>query len=185
MIFGQVGNALLLRIKTQSGVTLIELLVVIVLLGIAIALVGPFTMKLIESSQARNEQLLLQRWVQKQALNAFTRDSAILLRFDGKAVYSNLLPDTLSYNGEANEINGVDYGTGYGVNDGHIDGSGMTMRRIDLNVYLADDQRLHSKIINDPEPDILFNHLFFEPKLLKINNHGYINVEAFSYHYKG
>ena len=78
--------------KNISGVTLIELLVVIVLLGLTIILVGPFTINQIESSKARNEYLSLQRWLQKQSFYAFTSQSNITIKFDGKAVYSVVQP---------------------------------------------------------------------------------------------
>lgn len=183
-------TANLSSLKAQSGVTLIELLVVIVLLGVAIALVGPFTMKQIDSAKARNEQLLLQRWLQKQSFSAFTSDSPILLRFDGKAVYRSLLPGTPLYNqevvGSAQGIDSSDYGTGYGESYEHTEGSDVAQQFTDLNAYLTYDENLTSQNnIDDVEPVIVFNHLFFEPQLLKINSHGYINAETFSYHYRG
>lgn len=74
-------------IASGKGVTLIELLVVIVLLGIAIALVGPLTMQQIDSSRARNEKLKFERWLQQQSFNAFASEEALSLRLDGKAVF--------------------------------------------------------------------------------------------------
>ena len=52
------------------GFTLIELLIVIVLLGLAIALVGPLTVEQVENARARNEQQKLVRWLQKQSFTA-------------------------------------------------------------------------------------------------------------------
>jgi len=177
-------------LKAQSGVTLIELLVVIVLLGVAIALVGPFTMKQVDSAKARNEQLLLQRWLQKQSFSAFTSDSPILLRFDGKAVYRSLLPGTPLYNqevvGSAQGIDSSDYGTGYGVNYEHAEGGDIAPQFTDLNAYLAYEQNPNSlQSSDDADPDIIFNHIFFDPQSLKINSHGYIDAETFTYHYRG
>lgn len=194
LLFKQKKRAPSFYIKAQFGVTLIELLVVIVLLGVAIALVGPFTMKQVDSAKARNEQLLLQRWLQKQSFSAFTSDSPILLRFDGKAVYRTLLPGTPLYNqevvGNAQGIDGSDYGTGYGTDYGvssdPVAGSEMAPSYTDLNAYLSYDESLTGlNNSDDVVPDILFNHLFFDPQLLKINSHGYINAETFSYHYRG
>ncbi|WP_394146916.1 prepilin-type N-terminal cleavage/methylation domain-containing protein [Shewanella atlantica] len=182
--------AYLTSLKAQSGVTLIELLVVIVLLGVAIALVGPFTMKQVESAKARNEQLLLQRWLQKQSFSAFTSDSPIMLRFDGKAVYRTLFPGTPLYNqevlGSAQGIDSSDYGTGYGVSYGQDEKSDIGVNFNDLNAYLSYDENITGLNDGDEvEPDIIFNHLFFDPQSLKINSHGYIDAETFSYHYRG
>ncbi|GIU46068.1 prepilin-type N-terminal cleavage/methylation domain-containing protein [Shewanella algidipiscicola] len=184
----------LYSLKAQSGVTLIELLVVIVLLGVAIALVGPFTMKQVDSAKARNEQLLLQRWLQRQSFSAFTSDSPIQLRFDGKAVYRTLLPGTPLYNqevlGSAQGIDSSDHGTGYGSSFGEsydsVAGNEMAPQFNDLNDYLNHDKYLTSQNNSDyVVPDIIFNHIFFEPQILKINNHGYIKAETLNYHYRG
>lgn len=70
-----------------KGVTLIELLVVIVLLGIAIALVGPLTLQQIDSSRARNERLKFARWLEQQSFNAFAQEQGVTLYLDGKAVF--------------------------------------------------------------------------------------------------
>ena len=72
----------------KSGFTLIELLIVIVLLGMAIALVGPLTIEQVENSRARNEQQKLQRWLQQQSFVAFSRQQHAEFLFDGKAIYT-------------------------------------------------------------------------------------------------
>lgn len=71
----------------KQGFTLIELLIVIVLLGLAIALVGPLTIEQVENARARNEQQKLTRWLQKQSFTAFARQQAQTFLFDGKAIY--------------------------------------------------------------------------------------------------
>ncbi|QYK00286.1 prepilin-type N-terminal cleavage/methylation domain-containing protein [Shewanella psychrotolerans] len=180
-------------LKAQSGVTLIELLVVIVLLGVAIALVGPFTIKQVDSAKARNEQLFLQRWLQKQSFSAFTSDSPILLRFDGKAVYRTLLPGTPLYNQQVvvrTQGGSADYGigdgSGYGESYDSVVGTKKAPQFNNLNDYLNYDDSLYSqKNSDDAMPALLFDHLFFDPQRLKINRHGYIDAEIFSYHYRG
>lgn len=72
----------------KPGFTLIELLIVIVLLGMAIALVGPLTIEQVENSRARNEQQSLQRWLQQQSFTAFSRQQPARFWFDGKAIYT-------------------------------------------------------------------------------------------------
>lgn len=71
----------------KTGFTLIELLVVIVLLGIAIALVGPLTIEQVENSRARAEQQSLIRWLRHQSFVAFAKQQPLHFVFDGKAVY--------------------------------------------------------------------------------------------------
>lgn len=75
------------------GFTLIELLIVIVLLGLAIALVGPLTVEQVENARARNEQQKLVRWLQKQSFTAFARQQTHIFMFDGKAVYQQVEGD--------------------------------------------------------------------------------------------
>ncbi|MEH8021210.1 type II secretion system protein [Rheinheimera metallidurans] len=72
----------------KLGFTLIELLIVIVLLGIAIALVGPLTIKQVENARARNERQMLERWLHKQSFNAFAKQQQYSFKFDGKAIYA-------------------------------------------------------------------------------------------------
>lgn len=72
----------------KQGFTLIELLIVIVLLGMAIALVGPLTIEQVENSRARNEQQKLVRWLQQQSFVAFSRQQHAEFLFDGKAIYT-------------------------------------------------------------------------------------------------
>lgn len=73
--------------RFDRGVTLIELLIVIVLLGLAIALVGPLTVEQIDNSRARNERLKLKRWFVEQSFYAFTQQQPVQLWLEGKAVY--------------------------------------------------------------------------------------------------
>lgn len=73
----------------KPGFTLIELLIVIVLLGLAIALVGPLTIEQVESARARNEQQMLIRWLHKQSFAAFAKQQQQEFLFDGKAIYQH------------------------------------------------------------------------------------------------
>lgn len=179
------------KLKAQSGVTLIELLVVIVLLGVAIALVGPFTVKQVDSAKARNEQLQLQRWLQKQSFNAFTSESPIFLRFDGKSVFRTLLPGSALYNQQLkanndsqNLVDNADYGTGYGVE--YTKPSEPSQPKFETFDDFLNYQQT-APVRNDKliEPTLVFEHLFFEPQSLMINNHGYIDVASIEYHYRG
>ncbi|WP_052748934.1 pilus assembly FimT family protein [Arsukibacterium ikkense] len=76
----------------KPGFTLIELLIVIVLLGMAIALVGPLTIEQVENSRARNEQQSLQRWLQQQSFTAFSRQQPAEFWLDGKAIFTATAP---------------------------------------------------------------------------------------------
>jgi prepilin-type N-terminal cleavage/methylation domain-containing protein len=71
----------------KQGFTLIELLIVIVLLGLAIALVGPLTVEQVENARARNEQQMLVRWLRQQSFVAFAKQQHAEFLFDGKAIY--------------------------------------------------------------------------------------------------
>lgn len=73
--------------RIQQGVTLIELLVVIVMLGIAIALVGPLTISQVDKFKAKNEELLLKRWVKQASSDAFKIEKSKSYYLDGKAIY--------------------------------------------------------------------------------------------------
>lgn len=73
--------------RIQQGVTLIELLVVIVMLGIAIALVGPLTISQVDKFKAKNEELLLKRWVKQASYYAFKVEKSKSYYLDGKAIY--------------------------------------------------------------------------------------------------
>ena len=73
--------------RIQQGVTLIELLVVIVMLGIAIALVGPLTISQVDKFKAKNEELLLKRWVKQASSDAFKVEKSKSYYLDGKAIY--------------------------------------------------------------------------------------------------
>lgn len=71
----------------QQGVTLIELLVVIVMLGIAIALVGPLTISQVDKFKAKNEELLLKRWLKQASSDAFKIETSKSYLLDGKIIY--------------------------------------------------------------------------------------------------
>ncbi|GIU49883.1 hypothetical protein TUM4438_34450 [Shewanella sairae] len=172
---------------------MIELLVAIVLLGVAIALVGPFTVKQVDSAKARNEQLQLQRWIQKQSSNAFTSESPIFLRFDGKAVFRTLLPGSSLYNqevlGQGSEVEGyatdsADYGTGYGVQYVADDNNGRPAFA-NFEEFLNYQEGANTGSHVTVPPTLLFNHLFFEPQTLTVNSHGYIDVQFIEYNYRG
>lgn len=165
-----------------KGVTLIELLVVIVLLGIAIALVGPFTMKQIDSSKARNEQLQLQRWMQKQSFQAFTSDSPIYLKFEGKAIYRSLLPGSALYQQEflTEQDNGA-YRSGY---EGATQQSETAPQFNSFDDFLMYNNESEQNAYAKQEATLLFESLFFEPQILIINNHGYIDTQSLQYIYR-
>lgn len=73
--------------RMQQGVTLIELLVVIVMLGIAIALVGPLTISQVDKFKAKNEELLLKRWLKQASSDAFKIETSKSYLLDGKIIY--------------------------------------------------------------------------------------------------
>ncbi|MFC4656857.1 Tfp pilus assembly protein FimT/FimU [Rheinheimera marina] len=78
----------MMSVKSSRGFTLIELMIVIMLLGLVMSLVGPLTMQQVDSARARSEQESLQRWLRQQSFEAYTRQQAVQLSFDGKGVYA-------------------------------------------------------------------------------------------------
>lgn len=74
----------------KQGFTLIELLIVIVLLGLAIALVGPLTIKQVDNARARNEQQMLVRWLRQQSFDSFAKQHQQKFIFDGQAIYQHI-----------------------------------------------------------------------------------------------
>jgi Tfp pilus assembly protein FimT len=172
--------------KKISGVTLIELLVVIVLLGLTIILVGPFTLKQIESSKARNEYLSLQRWLQKQSFYAFTSQSNITIKFDGKALYSVVQP--LSSQQElrllSDEVNNVPNAD---VKDKLVNVNLAAQRKDyfnNLDDYLQSGNT-QVDLSNIFTPTHTFSFIFFEPQIIKINNHGYFDSDILTYRLRG
>ncbi|MGI2113429.1 pilus assembly FimT family protein [Shewanella frigidimarina] len=169
--------------KSIAGVTLIELLVVIVLLGIAITLVGPFTFKQIESSQARNEHLSLKRWLQKQSFYAFTSQSNITIKFDGKAIYS--VVDAQISPLEQQLLNNTDLDTVSQVVSNQITNE-TNAGFNSLDEYLQYDGNQQQQLINPLIPPThTFEFIFFEPQQLKINHHGYFNTDILTYRLRG
>jgi prepilin-type N-terminal cleavage/methylation domain-containing protein len=75
---------------TQSrviGFTLIELLVVMVILGVAVSLVGSFSIDWVGKAKVHDEKQTVIRWIRQQSSEAFIKDEARSYLFDGKAVY--------------------------------------------------------------------------------------------------
>jgi type II secretory pathway pseudopilin PulG len=60
--------------------------VVIVMLGIAISLVGPLTINQVDKFKAKNEELLLQRWIKQASYDAFYSGKAKIFLLDGKSI---------------------------------------------------------------------------------------------------
>jgi len=172
--------------KKTSGVTLIELLVVIVLLGLTIILVGPFTLKQIESSKARNEYLSLQRWLQKQSFYAFTSQSNITIKFDGKALYSVVQP--LSSQQELRLLSDeVNNDPNADVKDKLVNVNLAAQRKDyfnNLDDYLQSGNT-QVDLSNIFTPTHTFSFIFFEPQIIKINNHGYFDSDILTYRLRG
>jgi len=172
--------------KKISGVTLIELLVVIVLLGLTIILVGPFTLKQIESSKARNEYLSLQRWLQKQSFYAFTSQSNITIKFDGKALYSVVQP--LSSQQELRLLSDeVNNDPNADVKDKLVNVNLAAQRKDyfnNLDDYLQSGNT-QVDLSNIFTPTHTFSFIFFEPQIIKINNHGYFDSDILTYRLRG
>lgn len=72
--------------QKQAGVTLIELLVVLVIMGVLLTLVGPFTVDMVDKGKARNEQLELVRWLKSQSFKAFNRNQAMQFKMDDSSI---------------------------------------------------------------------------------------------------
>lgn len=172
--------------KNISGVTLIELLVVIVLLGLTIILVGPFALKQIESSKARNEHLLLQRWLQKQSFYAFTSQSNITIKFDGKAVYSIYQP--LASQQELRLLSNEDSDDANADIEGKLaidksaTQSNPNFNNLDDYLQYDSEQQDLSSVL---PPTHIFDFIFFEPQTININNHGYFDTDILTYRLRG
>ncbi|WP_434950896.1 pilus assembly FimT family protein [Shewanella sp. HL-SH4] len=168
--------------KGIAGVTLIELLVVIVLLGITITLVGPFTFKQIESSKARNEQLSLQRWLQKQSFYAFTSQSNITIKFDGKAIYSVVEPQTSPLEQQLLNHNANQDTASLVAKNQLTTETNSRFKSIDDFLQFDDNQQ---DLTNVLIPTHTFDFIFFEPQQLNINNHGYFDTGILTYRIRG
>jgi prepilin-type N-terminal cleavage/methylation domain-containing protein len=70
-----------------TGVTLIELLIVMVLVGLLLSLVGPFTFNLIDSASARNEKMQLIRWVKSESFSSFSQENNRRFKLEGQRIY--------------------------------------------------------------------------------------------------
>jgi prepilin-type N-terminal cleavage/methylation domain-containing protein len=70
-----------------NGFTLIELLVVMVILGVAVSLVGSFSIDWVDKAKVHDEKQTVIRWIRQQSSDAFIKDEAISYLFDGKAIY--------------------------------------------------------------------------------------------------
>jgi prepilin-type N-terminal cleavage/methylation domain-containing protein len=76
------------KIKNRvSGFTLIELLVVMVILGVAVSLVGSFSIDWVDKAKVHDEKQAVIRWIRQQSSDAFIKDEARSYLFDGKAIY--------------------------------------------------------------------------------------------------
>lgn len=69
------------------GFTLIELLVVMVILGVAVSLVGSFSIDWVDKAKIHDEKQAVIRWIRQQSSNAFIKDETSSFLFDGKAIY--------------------------------------------------------------------------------------------------
>lgn len=70
-----------------AGVTLVELLIVMVLVGLLLSLVGPFTFNLIDSASARNEKMQLIRWVKSESFSSFSKENSKRFKLEGQSIY--------------------------------------------------------------------------------------------------
>lgn len=63
--------------KSRAGFSLIELLVVISIMAAIMALVGPLTVRSVESAQAQTELVSIERWINGWGRKAFLTGSVI------------------------------------------------------------------------------------------------------------
>ena len=63
--------------KLEAGFSLIELLVVISIMAAIMALVGPLTVRSVESAQAQTELVSIERWINGWGRKAFLTGSVI------------------------------------------------------------------------------------------------------------
>ena len=63
--------------KSSGGFSLIELLVVISIMAAIMALVGPLTVRSVESAQAQTELVSIERWINGWGRKAFLTGSVI------------------------------------------------------------------------------------------------------------
>lgn len=73
-------------VMVKNGFTLIELLVVMAILSIVMGLVGPLAVNSLEKAQARNEVMMLTRWLDNLSYRAFLSQQEIQLDLKGKLV---------------------------------------------------------------------------------------------------
>jgi len=100
-----------------SGFTLIELLIVISVMMVAISLVGPTTLKMVDKAKAQTEFINLQNQIKKISYNAFASASEYKIEFKGSQVkvYKNSLKllaasfEYLSFNEQSIELNSRGY----------------------------------------------------------------------------
>jgi prepilin-type N-terminal cleavage/methylation domain-containing protein len=69
------------------GFTLIELLVVMVILGVAVSLVGSFSIDWVDKAKILDEKQAVIRWIRQQSSDAFIKNDSRSFLFDGKAIY--------------------------------------------------------------------------------------------------
>lgn len=70
---------MLLSRRRSSGFSLIELLVVISIMAAIMALVGPLTVRSVESARAQTELVSIERWINGWGRKAFLTGSVILV----------------------------------------------------------------------------------------------------------
>jgi len=69
--------------KLEAGFSLIELLVVISIMAAIMALVGPLTVRSVESAQAQTELVAIERWINGWGRKAFLTGSVISVESRG------------------------------------------------------------------------------------------------------
>ena len=86
----------------NDGFSLIELLVVISIMAGVMALVGPLTVRSVDSARAQTELVSIERWINGWGRKAFLTGSAILVESQGAALIAQR-------RGEAIESRALDF----------------------------------------------------------------------------
>lgn len=110
-------NLATVTLKNKNGFTLIELLIVISLIMLAISLVGPSTVKMVDKANAQAEYIHLQNQIKKISNGAFSSSAEYRFEFSNYKIslYKNNVKiqdssfEYLSFDSQTIEINSRGY----------------------------------------------------------------------------